>query len=250
MKALMLRTLVFGALLAVVGLAAEQATQWAVHDLSRPQAPVVTPGQTPQDPPSDAIVLFDGKDLTAWNTIGNGSDAKWKVENGYMEVTPKGGDIQTRQAFGSCQLHVEWRTPDVVKGDSQGRGNSGVFLMSKYEVQVLDCFENPTYADGQAGAIYGQKPPLVNVCKKPGEWQTYDIVFHAPQFEGDKTVKPGTITVLLNGVLVQDNWEIQGTTFHKVPAKYEPHAEKMPLKLQDHGNPMRFRNIWIRPLED
>ncbi len=238
------------ALLSVIGLAAEQTAQWAVHDMNRPAPVVVTPGQTPQDAPSDAMVLFNGTDLSKWCSAGDGLDAKWKVAEGYMEVTAKGGDIQTRDSFGSCQLHVEWRTPDEVKGDSQGRGNSGIFLMSKYELQVLDCFENPTYADGQAGAIYGQNPPLVNAVKKPGEWQTYDVIFHAPKFEGDKTVKPGTITVLLNGVLVQDHWEIKGTTFHKVEARYEPHADKMPLKLQDHGNPMRFRNIWIRPLAD
>lgn len=240
---------IFGALmmLSALSIAAGETPQWGVHDPNRPMAPVVTPGQTPQDAPSDAIVLFDGKNLSAWSSA-NGSDAKWKVADGYMEVT-KTGDIQTRQAFGSCQLHIEWRTPDQVKGDSQGRGNSGIFLMSKYELQVLDTYDNKTYADGQAGAIYGQKPPLVNVCRKPGEWQTYDIIFHAPKFDGDKVVKPGTITVLQNGVLVQDHWEIKGTTFHKLEAKYEPHAEKMPLKLQDHGNPTRFRNIWIRPLD-
>lgn len=240
---------IFGALmmLSALSIAAEETPQWGVHDPNRPMAPVVAPGQTPQDAPSDAIVLFDGKNLSAWSSA-NGSDAKWKVADSYMEVT-KTGDIQTRQAFGSCQLHIEWRTPDQVKGDSQGRGNSGIFLMSKYELQVLDTYDNKTYADGQAAAIYGQKPPLVNVCRKPGEWQTYDIIFHAPKFDGDKVVKPGTITVLQNGVLVQDHWEIKGTTFHKLEAKYEPHAEKMPLKLQDHGNPTRFRNIWIRPLD-
>ncbi|MCE5185458.1 MAG: DUF1080 domain-containing protein [Planctomycetaceae bacterium] len=232
-----------------VAWAAEQPTQWAVHDPNRPMAPVVTPGQTPQDPPSDAVVLFEGKDLSAWSSLKDGGDAKWKVADGYMEVAAKAGDIQTRQAFGSCQLHIEWRTPDQVKGDSQGRGNSGIFLMSKYEVQVLDTYNNKTYADGQAGAIYGQKPPLVNVCRQPGQWQTYDIIFHAPKFEGEKVVRPATITVLQNGVLVQDHWEIKGSTFHKTPPKYEPHADKMPLKLQDHGNPTRFRNIWIRPLD-
>jgi hypothetical protein len=145
---------------------------------------------------------------------------------------------------------VEWQTPEAAQGNSQGRSNSGVFLMSKYEVQVLDCYNNTTYADGQTGAIYGQKPPLVNACRKPGQWQTYDIVFHAPVFEGDKVVKPATITVLHNGVLIQDHWEIQGTAFHKIRAYYEPHADKLPIKLQDHGNPIRFRNIWIRPLEN
>lgn len=238
-------------LLAAVGCAVpqEEKQNWAVHDESRPRPQVVMPGSTDNDPPSDAIVLFDGTGLSAWKSGNDGSDAKWKVQDGYIEVVPKTGDIESRQAFGSCQLHIEWRTPDQIKGDGQDRGNSGVFLMGKYEVQVLDTYDNPTYADGQAAAVYGQKPPLVNVCKKPGQWQTYDIIFHAPVFEGVKVIKPATLTVFQNGVLVQDHWEIQGSTFHKIRAHYEPHAEKLPLKLQDHGNPMRFRNIWIRPLD-
>lgn len=180
-----------------------------------------------------------------------------------MEAVPRTGDIQTRQPFGSCQLHIEWRVPDIVKENGQRHGNSGVFLMGKYEVQildsyqnnmyemlVLDSYQNQMYADGQAGAVYGQNPPLVNACKKPGQWQSYDVIFHAPIFENDKVVKPATVTILQNGVLVQDHWQIQGTTFHGERAYYEPHAEKMPLRLQDHGNPMHFRNIWIRPLEN
>lgn len=237
-------------IVAFVACQAQHLTQWAVHDESRPHPPVIRPGETDNDPPSDAIVLFDGTDLSVWKSTKDGGPAKWKVQDGFMEVTPKAGDIQTRQAFGSCQLHIEWRTPDLVKGESQGRGNSGVFLMEKYEVQVLDCYNNVTYADGQAAAIYGQNPPLVNVCRKPGQWQSYDIIFHAPVFEGDKVIKPATITVLQNGVLVQDHWVIKGTTFWKKRAYYEPHTEKLPLRLQDHGNPTRFRNIWIRPLED
>lgn len=249
MKRMSLKVLCAAAVLATLAVAAEQTYQWGVHDMNRPKPEVVTPGELPQDPPSDAIVLFDGSDLSAWSSVKDGSPARWKVTDGYMEVA-KTGDIQTKQAFGSCQLHIEWQSPEEVKGDSQGRGNSGVFLMSTYEVQVLDSWQNPTYADGQASAIYGQKPPLVNAAKKPGQWQTYDIIFHAPKFDGQKVVRPGTVTVLHNGVLVQDHWEIQGTTFHKVRAKYEPHADKLPIKLQDHGNPVRFRNIWIRPLED
>lgn len=249
MKRIMFKVLCAVAVLAALAVAAEQTYQWGVHDMNRPLPEVVTPGETPQDPPSDAIVLFDGSDLSAWSSVKDGSPARWKVTDGYMEVA-KTGDIQTKQAFGSCQLHIEWQAPEEVKGDSQGRGNSGVFLMSTYEVQVLDSWQNPTYADGQASALYGQKPPLVNAAKKPGQWQTYDIIFHAPKFNGQEVVRPGTVTVLHNGVLVQDHWEIQGTTFHKVRAKYEPHADKLPIKLQDHGNPVRFRNIWIRPLED
>lgn len=250
MKTLCIKSICLIGIFAITALAAEKTYQWAVHDESRPVPPVITPGQTENEPPSDAIVLFDGSGLDSWKSLKDGGDAKWKVQDGYMEVAAKAGDIETRQAFGSCQLHVEWRTPHEVSGSSQGRGNSGIFLMGKYELQVLDSYDNKTYADGQAGAIYGQKPPLVNVCREPGQWQTYDVIFHAPVFEGDQVIKPATITVLQNGVLVQDHWEIEGTTFHKMRARYEPHADKLPLKLQDHGNPTRFRNIWIRPLDN
>lgn len=250
MKSLFLRSICLVAVLAVIAVAAEQSYQWGVHDMARPAPPVVAPGQTDDAPPADAIVLFDGTDLSAWKSLKTGGDAEWKIEDGAMEVAAKAGDIETRQAFGSCQLHIEWRTPAEVKGESQGRGNSGIFLMGKYEVQVLDSYDNPTYADGQAGALYGQKPPLVNVCRKPGQWQSYDIIFHAPIFDDENVVTPATVTILQNGVLVQDHWEIQGITFHKVRSRYEPHADKLPLKLQDHGNPTRFRNIWIRPLEN
>ncbi len=250
MKTLYVKSICFVGVLAVVAFAAEKSYQWAVHDESRPVPPVVTPGRTDSDPPSDAIVLFDGTDLSAWKSLKDGGAAKWKVQDGYMEVAPKAGDIETRQAFGSCQLHIEWQSPGRVEGNSQGRGNSGVFLMSKYEIQVLDSYDNVTYADGQAAAVYGQKPPLVNACRQPGQWQSYDIIFHAPVFDGDKVSKPATVTVLHNGVLVQDHWEIEGTTFHKTRAHYEPHPDKLPIKLQDHGNPTRFRNIWIRPLNN
>ena len=237
------------AAVAWLGCTAAVKHQWKVNDVTRPHPPVVTPGATDNAPPSDAVVLFDGTDLSHWKT-DNGSPAGWKVENGYMEVVPKSGTIHTDQAFGSCQLHVEWAEPEVVKGNGQERGNSGIFLMGHYEVQVLDCYDNPTYADGQTGAIYGQKPPLVNACRKPGQWQTYDIIFHAPVFEGDKVKKPATVTVIQNGVLVQDHWVIEGSTFHKKRAVYEPHPAKLPLQLQDHGNPVRFRNIWIRNIPD
>jgi hypothetical protein len=200
--------------------------------------------------PSDAIVLFDGTDFSAWKSQKDDSEPKWKLQDGYMEVVPKTGRIETCQTFGSCQLHIEWCTPEIAAKPGQKRGNSGVFLMGKYEVQVLDSYENVTYADGQAGAIYGQNPPLVNACRKPGEWQAYDIIFHAPVFKGKKVVKPATITVLQNGVLVQDHWEIQGSTLHKKRSFYEKHPSKLPLVLQDHNDPVRFRNIWIRPLEN
>jgi hypothetical protein len=231
---------------------------WRVHDIDRPQPAVVTPGDKPGAPPSDAIVLFDGTDLSNW--VGTKQDnqkkgkynpkgeALWKVGNGYMECTPT-GDIFTKQAFGDCQLHVEWQTENPPKGDSQGRGNSGVFLMGLYETQVLDCYENRTYADGGAGCVYGQTPPLVNACRKPGEWQVYDIIFQAPRFDGDKLVSPAYITTFLNGVLVQNHTEILGPTNHKKLPVYKPHAAKLPIKLQDHNNSTRFRNIWIRELD-
>lgn len=250
MKKIRQRILIAMMCLVMTSCVTQRSSQWSVHGMNHPRPPVVTPGATNADPPSDAIVLFDGSDLSAWESVKDGGEAKWKVENGYMEVVPKTGNIQTKQPFGSCQLHIEWATPDVVQGKRQGRGNSGVFLMGKYELQILDSYQNPTYADGQAGAIYGQKPPLVNVCRGPGQWQTYDIIFHAPVFDGNKLVKAATISVFQNGVLIQDHWEIKGTTFHKIRSYYEPHADKLPLRLQDHGNPTRFRNIWIRPLDD
>ncbi len=177
---------------------------YRVHDSQRPQPRVIQPGtgstpDAPGQPPSDAIVLFDGTDLSGWTAV-KGGPATWKVENGFMEVAPGTGDIQTAQEFGDCQLHLEWAAPSVVKGDSQGRGNSGVFLMGRYEIQVLDCYDNPTYADGTTGALYGQYPPLVNACRKPGEWQTYDILWSAPRFEGEEIKHPAVVTVLLNGV--------------------------------------------------
>ncbi len=219
---------------------------WRVHDIKRPQPPIVTPGATDSQPPSDAVVLFDGQDLSQW--LGREGEAQWKVENGYMEVT-RTGSIHTKESFGDCQLHLEWAAPAEVKGNSQGRGNSGVFLMGLYEVQVLDCYDNPTYADGTAGAIYGQCPPLVNASRKPGEWQSYDIFFTAPRFEGDKLLSPAYITVMYNGVLLHHHKEIIGPTQHKAAANYDkPHAAEGPLELQDHGDPVRYRNIWIRRL--
>jgi hypothetical protein len=220
--------------------------------MDRPQPPIVRagPASAPLPPPSDAIVLFDGTSLAKWRSADStGGPAKWKVEDGYMEVVAGTGAIRTDQSFGDVQLHVEWRTPTPPKGESQERGNSGVFLMGRYEVQVLDSYNNVTYPDGQAAAIYGEFPPLVNASRPPGEWQTYDIVFHAPRFDGyGKVVSPARATVLHNGVLVQDNTVLTGPTAHSARMPYEAHPARLPISLQDHGNPMRFRNIWVREL--
>ncbi|HZS07972.1 MAG TPA: DUF1080 domain-containing protein [Blastocatellia bacterium] len=213
------------------------------------EPPIVTPGARPGDPPSDAIVLFDGKDLSAWKSLKDGGEAKWEVKDGAMVVARGTGDVVTKQEFGDCQLHIEWATPAEVKGEGQGRGNSGVFLMGHYEVQVLDSYNNTTYFHGQAGAVYKQHAPLVNASRKPGEWQTYDIIFSKPEFdEQGKVTKRARVTVLHNGVLIQNNVEIYGETWHDRPALYIPIGTKGPLKLQDHGNPVRYRNIWVRPL--
>jgi len=223
---------------------------WKVHDTNRPLPGVISPAEQSAQPPSDAVILFNGRDFSNWVSEKDGSDPKWAIEDGCMEVAKKAGSIRTKQAFGDCQLHVEWASPANVTGSSQDRGNSGVFLMSKYEVQVLDSYNNITYADGQAGAVYGQKPPLVNACRPPGQWQSYDIIFHRPVFKFGWVVKPATITVLQNGVLVQDNFEIKGATAWKKRAKYSPHADKMPFVLQDHDHPVRYRNIWLRELPE
>ncbi len=210
---------------------------------------VITPGEKPGDPPSDAIVLFDGKDLSGWRSVRDGGEAKWQVKDGYMEVMPRTGDIATKQEFGDCQLHIEWATPSVVKGSDQGRGNSGVFLMERYEVQVLDSYNNATYFHGQAGSIYKQHAPLVNASRKPGEWQSYDIIFLSPRFdEQGKVTRRARLTVIHNGVLIQNNAEVHGLTWHDKPALYLAHGPKGALKLQDHGDLVRYRNIWVRPL--
>ncbi|HXG34742.1 MAG TPA: DUF1080 domain-containing protein [Bryobacteraceae bacterium] len=229
--------------------------KWRVHDLHRPHPPVVAPGARAGDPPSDAIVLFDGKDLSQWVQRGRGVDRgklvspRWKVENGYMEVVGGTGDLVTKEKFGDCQLHIEWAAPAEIDGSGQWRGNSGVLLMSRYEIQVLDSWENPTYADGQAGAIYGQWPPLVNPARKPGQWQSFDIVFEAPRFEGDQLVKPAYVTVFYNGVLVHHRQEIIGRMAHRRVGTYAPHGPEEPLALQDHDTKVRYRNIWIRRLK-
>jgi hypothetical protein len=228
--------------------------KWKVHDIDRPRPRTVTPGAQYGQPPSDAIVLFDGKDLSKWQEQGKGANrgkiipAAWKVENGYMESPYNHGDIFTKEKFGSVQLHIEWASPVVIDGTSQWRGNSGVLLMSRYEIQVLDSWENPTYADGQAGAIYGWWPPLVNVARKPGEWQTYDIFFEAPKFKADKLDKPAYVTVMHNGVMLHHHQEIGGPMAHRVVRQYQKHEPEEPLALQNHDTLVRYRNIWIRKL--
>ncbi|MGZ5221966.1 MAG: 3-keto-disaccharide hydrolase [Chitinophagaceae bacterium] len=201
-------------------------------------------------PPSDAVVLFDGKDLSQWQTEKDGSPAKWSLEKeGVMTVKKGAGNVKTRQGFGSCQLHIEWRTPSTIEGEGQGRGNSGIFLMGLYELQVLDSYNNSTYSNGQAGSIYKQLIPLVNASLKPGEWQEYDVIFTAPKFKTDGSlVSPARITVLHNGVLVQNNVELKGGTVYIGQPSYKAHSDKEPLVLQDHGNPISFRNIWVREL--
>jgi hypothetical protein len=230
--------------------------KWRVHDINRPHPPVITPGtessqERPGKPPSDAIVLFDGTNLNSWETNEKGEigEPKWKVENGYVEVVPGTGGIRTKEKFGDIQLHVEWATPTEINGVSQARGNSGIMLMTRYEIQVLDSYQNLTYADGQAAAIYGQKPPLVNACRPPGQWQTYDIVFEAPKFDGAKLVKPAYVTVFQNGVVMHNRQEITGTTPHAKVGTYTAHAPEESLELQNHRMPVRYRNIWIRRLK-
>ena len=232
---------------------------WAVHDLNRPNPVKVTPADVPGQPPSDAIVLFDGtqKSFEENWCDSKGNKTRWKFVNGTLESVRSAGNICSRREFGDVQLHVEWQAPTKVQGYGQGRGNSGVFVLGgMYEVQVLDSYEtnpadmkNPNYADGQAGAVYGQNPPLVNPTRKPGEWQAYDIVFHQPVFEGNTCVHPGSLTVFLNGVLVQDHWEVEGPTWHCRRTRQEkPRATKGSIQFQDHGNPVHFRNVWVREL--
>jgi hypothetical protein len=227
--------------------------KWKIHDMDRPASAAVSPGSASTNEaagkaPSDAVTLFDGKDLSQW-TQKDGSAPKWKVENGYFEVVPKTGELRTKEAFGDCQLHIEFLEPSPAKGEGQDRGNSGVFLMGLYEIQVLDSYQSKTYADGQAAAVYGQYPPLVNASRPPGQWQTYDIIFHRPAFDGSgKLTRPARVTVLHNGVLVQDNVELTGPTAHHARPPYTQTPEKLPLALQDHNHPVRYRNIWVRNL--
>ncbi|HTA44650.1 MAG TPA: DUF1080 domain-containing protein [Bryobacteraceae bacterium] len=225
-----------------------------VHDPFRPHPKVVRPGGMPGQAPSDAVILFDGRDLSKWTAarLGKASytvsadPAPWKVTNGYLEVVPKSGDIATKEKFGDVQLHLEWMEPPGVAGSSQNRGNSGVFLMGLFEIQVLDSYLSPTYADGQAGAMYGQWPPLANAVRKPGEWQSYDIVFEAPTFADGRRTKSASMTVFLNGVLLHNHKEEMGPTIYRQVPKYSAGPSEGPIILQDHGSAVRFRNIWVR----
>jgi hypothetical protein len=226
---------------------------WAVHDRNRPQPPVVAPkiSADPVKAPADAIILFDGTDasLAKWEADKPGSvPTKWIVKDGVFQCVPGSGMVRTKEKFGDCQLHVEWAAPSQVKGDSQGRGNSGIFLEGVMECQVLDNYNNPTYADGFACSVYGVQPPLANALRPPGQFQIIDIEFHRPVYEGDKCVKVGWVTVYCNGVLVQDHTQIEGFGGHQRRSVARAFPETGPLKLQDHGNPVSFRNIWIRPL--
>ena len=232
--------------------------KWRVHDIARPHPRVVAPGteSSPQRAgraPSDAIVLFDGKDLSQWMAMGKGKDAKlmppaWKVENGYMEVVSGAGSLVSKEKFGDCQIHVEWASPDPPADKGQWRGNSGVMIMSRYEIQILDSYKADTYADGQAASIYGQWPPLVNASRAPGEWQSYDIVFEAPRFEGDKLAKPAFVTIFHNGVLMHHHKEIMGGVVHAKLPSYKAHAPEEPIMLQNHNRPARYRSMWVRRL--
>lgn len=230
-----------------------------VHETDTTKQPlpkVVTPGAAVGSPPSDAVVLFDGteKSFKANWTDTKGGESKWKVVDGAIESVRRAGYVQSKAKFGSCQLHIEWASPSQVSGNGQGRGNSGVFLMGTYEVQVLDSFKNKTYADGQAGALYGRSKPLVNASRGPGEWQSYDIIFHRPLFDKDgKVTRRATFTVLHNGILIQDHTVLSGGTGWQGPhaaSDYKAHADKLPISMQDHGNPVRFRNVWVRELKD
>jgi hypothetical protein len=209
------------------------------------EPPVITPGADYGKAPSDAIVLFDGKDLSKWQSV-EGKEAKWVLKEGAMEVNGT-GSIRTKEEFGDVQLHVEWAAPTEVKGNSQERGNSGVYLQGRYEIQVLDSYQNKTYSNGQAGSFYGNAAPLVNASRKPGEWQSYDIIFRTPKKGADGTIAPGKFTVFHNGVLVLDEVPVKGGA--TTAAAYKDLAEKGPVLLQDHGNPVRFRNIWLRKLD-
>jgi hypothetical protein len=222
--------------------------KWHVHDPARPQPPIVTPGNSFSEnaaPPSDAIVLFDGKDLSKWVDKKTGGPVNWTVADGV--ATSAKGDIQTTNKFGDIQLHLEFKEPTPPKESGQGRGNSGIYFMGLYEIQILDCYNNKTYADGATGGIYGQHPALANACRPPGEWQTYDIIFTAPRFGTDgAVVTPAFLTVTFNGVVVQNHQAVRGATNWKSSGKYSAHAAELPLALQYHNNSVSFRNIWVR----
>ena len=239
--------------LAVPGILAAQGSPPCIpHDRACPAPPVIEAGsgtKSPLTPPSDALVLFNGKDLSRWRDR-QGGPAPWRVVKGYLEVVPATGAIETAGSFGDVQLHLEWATPFPPEGKDQDRGNSGVFLMGRYEVQILDSWANPTYPDGEAAAVYGQYPPLVDASRPAGDWQIYDIVFRRPRFDPEgRVVSPAVLTVFHNGVLVQDHVQLTGPTGHQRRPPYEVHPDRLPLMLQDHQHAVRFRNIWVRSLE-
>lgn len=242
---------IVGLVLLPLDLAAQERAPvyWEIHDPERPNPPAVDPGPAPSEPeppPSDAVVLFGGDDLSAWTHL-DGSAVTWRVQDGVMEADPSTGDIQTKQSFGDVQLHIEWAPPP--SSEMEAHGNSGVFLMGRYEVQILDSHEDQ-YADGQAGALYGQYPPLVIANRPPGEWQTYDIVFRRPHFDANgNVVRRARVTMFHNGVLVQDNEKLTGPTTHGDRPPYEKHPARLPIRLQTHGDRVQFRNIWVRELD-
>ncbi len=223
-------------------------SKWKVHDIARPAPPTVKPGEKPGAAPADAIIIFDGKNTDA--LIGkDGKPCPWKIDHG--ELIVDGGDVWSKLSFASCQFHIEWKSDPKTEGNSQKKGNAGVFFMDRYECQILDCDNNPTYADGMAGAVYGQTPPLVNAVRKAGEWQTYDVIFTAPKLANGKVVEPARITTIINGIVVQNNTALLGPTLHKKATSWDgSFPEKAPFRFQDHKNsiPDRFRNIWVRPL--
>ena len=233
-------------LLGASGVAQQELPPPTATEVWNPVPVMIDPGQSDRSP-SDAIVLFDGTDLSKWR--GRDGDPQWDVSGGAMTVRPGTGDLTSKEAFGDVQLHIEWRTPAEIVGEGQGRGNSGVFLMGKYEVQVLDSWQNPTYVNGQAASVYKQHIPLVNASRAPGEWQAYDIIFTAPRFGADGSVeRPATLTVLHNGVVVQNHVTLKGPTVFRGTPRYEAHADKLPIMLQDHSNLISYRNIWVREL--
>ena len=243
-----------GATIGFTKLAEIPGTPWKIHDAARPHPPAVTPGATPGAPPSDAIVLFNGKDLSQFVQTRNGQSVPttWPVKDGYFETGAGSGSMYTKEKFGDVQLHVEWAAPSPARGFSQDRGNSGIKFMDLYEVQVLDSYQSVTYADGQAAAIYGQDPPLVNAARKPGEWQTYDIIFEAPVFGGNPVaaLKPAYITVFWNGVMVHNRRAVMGPTSPtRTVHQYVPHDAELPITFQDHAHPVMYRNVWVRRLK-
>lgn len=230
--------------------AQSKLSEWPQQSEDRPRPRVVKPGSVyTVAPPADAVVLFDGSSLDKWTSAG--APAKWRLENGAFVAVPSAGSLRTRDSFGDVQLHIEWAAPSPAVGKGQDRGNSGVFFGDdRYEVQVLDSYDNQTYADGQAGSLYGQFPPLVNVSRPPGEWQSYDIVYHRPRFNADGSMQSAArMTVIHNGVLIQDNMELVGPTTYRKRTPYSAHTDRLPISFQDHGHPVRFRNIWLRDLE-